>query len=288
MWDWIKQKILWPISYPLRMAYCRIFRYKLDKAVTRGDIPTVKYFLKLGANPNGHSKLNYLEDAIVSGEYNLAKILIEHNANIEYIDQEKNTPLHLITKKDEIYGPLYGYTLKQTKEILLNDRTEFARFLLDKKPELINLQNQKGETPLHISCLGGQKKMVDLLIEKGADPNKYNNNDHTPLQQVIISNENNAEALCKALIEGGADIRVKSIDGKDLKEIAKDHDNPNSPIRSNLVAKIFEERTNKNLAEVEKLPRSKLTRSASSTFHQDQIKEKRKNPKKFSRNNSIT
>ena len=35
----------------------------------------------------------------------------------------------------------------------------------------LGAQNNKGETPLHISCLHGNYSASKLLLEKGADPN---------------------------------------------------------------------------------------------------------------------
>lgn len=42
---------------------------------------------------------------------------------------------------------------------------------LEKHPQLINDRDKDGLTPLHLSCIGFNLRVIPLLIDKGADIN---------------------------------------------------------------------------------------------------------------------
>ena len=44
-----------------------------------------------------------------------------------------------------------------------------VKYLLEEKPEWINLKNEYDLTPLHSAADGGSKEVAELLIEKGAE-----------------------------------------------------------------------------------------------------------------------
>ena len=67
---------------------------------------------------------------------------------------------------------------------------EVVQLLLDKgaQPNEIN----EYTTPLHLAAIGGHKELVQLLLQRGADPN--------------IQNRNGDTALCLAIEYGHTDI----------------------------------------------------------------------------------
>lgn len=45
----------------------------------------------------------------------------------------------------------------------------------------VNVQNQLGETALHVACVERQERAAAILVENGADINIKNNEGQTPL-----------------------------------------------------------------------------------------------------------
>ncbi len=50
-----------------------------------------------------------------------------------------------------------------------------AKYLLTKEPQLINMQNEDGETSLFLASVAEHAEMVDLLLTFGADVTIKNN-----------------------------------------------------------------------------------------------------------------
>jgi len=68
--------------------------------------------------------------------------------------------------------------------------------------EDINIQNNYGWTLLHITIRRGENKMVELLLEKGADIDRVDGVGWTPLMEAIMDDKPD---LCKLLVDKGAD-----------------------------------------------------------------------------------
>lgn len=48
---------------------------------------------------------------------------------------------------------------------------EHVRAILDDHPELINMRDELGATPLHHAAFGGHRHVAQLLVQRGADIN---------------------------------------------------------------------------------------------------------------------
>jgi ankyrin repeat protein len=93
------------------------------------------------------------------GEFESLKFMIENNmvSDFAHGDRYGNTILH--------------YTV-------VNQDNEFIKYLLqhiDNDKKVINKQNKKGDTPLHVAVRKDLKCIADLLIENGACPTIKNN-----------------------------------------------------------------------------------------------------------------
>ena len=100
-------------------------------------------------------------------------------------------------KADEIHEATWKGDLEKIKK------------LLDKKPELVNAQDESGWTPLHYSVYYFQEnhtEIIDLLIAKGAKVNIRTIDMRTPLHNAAEAGNKYAVEL---LISKGADINVK-------------------------------------------------------------------------------
>ena len=83
-----------------------------------------------------------------------------------------------------------------------NGDLEKARALID-DGAVIEAQSDRGETPLILAILAGQREVVELLIEKGAAIDGRNAGGFTPLHAAAYAGD---AAIAELLIERGADV----------------------------------------------------------------------------------
>jgi len=73
-----------------------------------------------------------------------------------------------------------------------------------------NISDEDGDTALIEACEGGHTNVVELLMEKGADPNISNKRGRTPL---IEASEEGHTNVVELLLEKGADPNISDEDG---------------------------------------------------------------------------
>jgi ankyrin repeat protein len=83
-----------------------------------------------------------------------------------------------------------------------------AASILKQKPEILKATDQAGSTPLHHAAGFGSLGMLKLLLDAGADPNAGNGRKSTPLFWGIYD-----EARVRHLVERGADVNARTVDG---------------------------------------------------------------------------
>jgi ankyrin repeat protein len=86
--------------------------------------------------------------------------------------------------------------------------------LLAKDASLIGARDTDGSTPLHCATWKGHERLVQVLLQHGADVNASNNNDHwgtTPLHAAAHANQ---RAIAELLIAHGADINALNLNGR--------------------------------------------------------------------------
>ncbi len=81
---------------------------------------------------------------------------------------------------------------------------------LAKNPELLNIKDVQGNTPLLIATNGGQKEVVEFLITKGANLDSANTYMYTPLHYSILRKH---IAIAEILIEAGANPNIPNVWG---------------------------------------------------------------------------
>lgn len=69
----------------------------------------------------------------------------------------------------------------------------------------VNINDERGWTPLHTASQNGHYDIVALLLEKGAHPDKQNNDHETPLHIAALSDKPKIDIM-KLLIEKGAKV----------------------------------------------------------------------------------
>ncbi|AVP88191.1 Putative ankyrin repeat-containing protein [Candidatus Phycorickettsia trachydisci] len=105
--------------------------------------------------------------------------------DIDAIDNDRNTPLHLAT---------------------YNGHKEVIKLLIEKKANP-NVQNSQGSTPLHLSALWGYDEVVEILLDKEAKLEIKDNKGNTPLNHAAY---NGHIETVKILFNKGANLNVRS------------------------------------------------------------------------------
>jgi ankyrin repeat protein len=158
----------------------------MHKASNPFDI--VKLLLENGVRVNdrnvrGETCLHLLEhrvEAFPDAE-ELFQLLYRHGADVNIRDNAGNTPLHLMRRNTEwtVFAPLV------------------------KQPGLnLNARNRWGKTPLHFVALERQVNIAVLLINGGADVNSIDDDGRTPLDEAIQGGD---DRLVQLLIDNGAE-----------------------------------------------------------------------------------
>lgn len=101
-----------------------------------------------------HSPLHY---ACAEGHYETAKVLIDHNFDVNQQNASGNTPLHFAA----------AAAMQKLCQLLIDSHAN------------IDLQNNSGQTALHIATLQGCAHTVVELLNHGGDPNVRDSNGNT-------------------------------------------------------------------------------------------------------------
>lgn len=122
-----------------------------------------------------------INDALLWGQYNIARFLIEKGADVNRMSPNGALPLHTAAGKD----------------------TAMTQYLLDHGAD-INKEEAYGQTALHKAVFSSNLGTVTLLIERGANVNARNSEGFTPL------NGNISADITNELIKHGADVNTKT------------------------------------------------------------------------------
>ncbi len=113
------------------------------------------------------------------------KCLVQHNAQIDVLDTNGNTPMH--------YAMLHWFS----------PFTDECIIFLTECGAQVNVQNNEGDTPMHnIAMLKPPWKTVACLKERGANIDACNNLLRTPLHNAVV--RANRLAVVKLIAQGAA------------------------------------------------------------------------------------
>ena len=196
-------------------------RSPLSLAAKHGHADIIRLLLEIGANMNDDAvEYNALVCALHNGQNTAALELLDFGLNNEslVLPQTGETLLHLaaakcsncvvrkllnkltLEKRDRNQRTAIHYAVKNSNENVLT--------MLLQNGALVNVQDQHGDTPLHL-CISYNQ--ADLLITHGADIEIKNKNGETPLHKAAMLSD--ADVI-EVLIANEAKINEKDINNK--------------------------------------------------------------------------
>ncbi len=191
-------------------------RTPLHIASDTDNIEIVRLLLGKGANVN---LLDYKKQTPLhcSSKIEVIKLLLSKGANVNAIDKSGKTPLSIAVRheRNEIARYLIdnGAVLNNDQSLLqyavYDNNYEMCSYLLKKGLDVNNNNYKYQMTPLHVALENRRIdfKIIDLLINSGADLNKEAKNGITP---IFLALGKNKQDIINLLVKKGADINKKN------------------------------------------------------------------------------
>ena len=205
-----------------------IFNEGLDLfiAAKEGDKDKASEILKTGMVNGDSTDSTALGAAACNGHTEIVQLLIDSGADINKTDIFGKTPLyHAVdngifnTDRDEkvVLQMLLGANINpfmtdsdgNTEWAVRVGRKDVVQLLLQRGANP-NIGSQRGNTPLHVAAHWDYRNGLQKLIEGGADLNKQNHWGETPLLHAVKRNQ---KAAVKLLMDNGADQNIANENG---------------------------------------------------------------------------
>ncbi|XP_028455795.1 ankyrin repeat and SOCS box protein 16 isoform X2 [Perca flavescens] len=222
---WAPEMGMWTLSSKVKQTSA------LRLAASRGHTGCVEELLFRGAevndDPGGNTALH---DACMGGHAACVQLLLSHGADPDLLAADGSAPLHLCTSAQSL----------QCAELLIDGGAEVsvrmresrltplhvaARRGLEEHVELflrhgadVSATNQEGETPLNAACSGAERpseagrylRVIQKLLDAGADPRTAGRKQHTPLHNACA---NCSHRIVDVLLQHGAKADVTNCAG---------------------------------------------------------------------------
>ncbi|KAM0712545.1 hypothetical protein Q7P37_011642 [Cladosporium fusiforme] len=170
----------------------------LVRAVRFKDHRLIQQLLESGLPPDGGLEQNLLQLAISNGDLDSVQLLLRHGAPADARDRAGLTPLYAATETMFLAGAqvLLHYGADPNLDVgahsetpfassLVEGRDHFARLYLDNGAR-VDTMLANGNTPL-IQAIetAFDGSVIELMLKKGADPNRKNHHGETALFKAI-------------------------------------------------------------------------------------------------------
>jgi len=191
--EWAKKLIRWGADPSLENSEGKT---PLQIAVDNGDIDIVRVLSK--------DRDLYLRAAAKAGREELFKEYIKQGADPAAVDEKGNTLLHAAINPEN---------------------KEFVKALWpDYFAPLLEAENQSGERPVHLAAKKGNRAILKMLIEKGAEITAVDNNGNTILHDAVLSGNDDTALYILSLDQGGL-LHQKNKDGATALHLAVGNSN---------------------------------------------------------------
>lgn len=171
-------------------------RTALDLAVRHSNKEIVKKLLNAGAKIDGNQRSALIAATMADNKYEIAELLINAGAQINFKDQFGNTPLIYSVRK--------------------NDGNRLFNLIFE-KGALLDIQNKDGNTALILAAYENARDSVLKLLKAGANPNIQGKNGETAMMQ--IANYGASDITLKVwheFIDAGANLNLQDINGETI------------------------------------------------------------------------
>ncbi|CAB0029932.1 unnamed protein product [Trichogramma brassicae] len=152
-----------------------------------------EFRLPLKATVWDSSESTPLHYSTYHGLKKVTELLLILGAEANWSDVNKSTPLHLICNRE-------------VEDDLIKTFFEYCKLM--KTSVLVNVQDNDGNTPLHLALTRGHKLTLSLLLEQGADANAANNKGETPLHIICKGQFKDSDQLVTQLLYSNLGTRV--------------------------------------------------------------------------------
>ena len=175
------------------------------ESAAKGYLPAVQSGLSAGIDPNSADQYGTtaLMAASLEGHDEVVQALLEHGTDVNGRSKGWRVATLSLRLRDSSspYSGLYPRCGTGTKEEI----------------KKIEATDKLGITPLMASAFGGHARIVQILVERGADIEARSFESFTPLMFAVASDR--AEVV-KLLIAKGADLTVAAVDRQSLIVVA--------------------------------------------------------------------
>ena len=193
-------------------------------AIKKGDRDEVERRLNLDPSLI-HAKEDHLSPIMVAayrGEPEIASFLADKTVAINIFEASAtgkiNNVIRSLARDPQLVNAYAEDGFQPLGLAAYFGHLELAKYLI-KAGAPINSpsRNALKATPIQSAAAAGHDKVVQMLLEHGADPNVREQGGYTPLHAAA---QNGDEAVIRTLIYGGADLTLKSNDGKTALNLA--------------------------------------------------------------------
>ena len=173
------------------------------RALRYGYLDIARLLLDHDANVHVHDKYgtNPLHFAAENGLLDVAQILLERSVDVNSQNYHGSTPLLLASE--------FGHP-------------DVVQLLLDHKADLC-LCDSDGDTPLHCAAIGGQLETTLLLLKLNVKVNPRNFKGSTPLHCASTGSwrlPEGSAVVVRLLLDYGADVQARDLSGQTASEVA--------------------------------------------------------------------